>query len=176
VALQAQINDTYTQDVFADLDYYFEVAGGSAGASVPVLIATNLLTSGTYPQYGGASIGVSTGGGVGVAGMTVCTYPGDCAAGQFSGNLSLMATAGSEYRIHLRAAAEGRDVSASVDPYIFIDPAFADAADYHVEVSDGVGNSPAAVPAPGTLPLLGSALGLFGLVSRRRNHTNPPVG
>jgi hypothetical protein len=166
VSLQAQINDEYTQDVFSTLDYYFEVVGGSSGASVPVLITTSLLTSGVYPQYGGATIGVFTGGNVGVAGETVCTYPTDCTATQFSGTLSLSATAGSEYRIHLRVAAEGRDVSASADPHIFIDPGFADASDYHIEVSDGVGN--AVVPEPSTLAMMLVGFGFVGLRWSRR--------
>lgn len=175
VTLQAQIDQTYTQDVIATLDYYFEIVGGTVGANVPVLITTNLLTSGTYPEYGGASIGVFTGGGAGLAGEIVCTYSTDCSATQFSGNLSLTAVAGSEYRIHLSAVAEGLGVSASVDPYIFVDPTFADASAYSVEVSAGVGNSPASVPTPGTLPLFGSALGLFCLVSRWRKRGVPPV-
>ena len=131
-----------------------------------LLAVTDLLTSGVYPQYGNASIGVFTGGGVGLAGAIACTYSSDCPLSQFSGNLSLTATAGDEYRIHMTATAEGVDVSASADPHIFVDPAWPDASRYTILVSDGVGNGPAPVPAPGALPLLGSALGLFGLIRR----------
>ena len=166
VSLQARINNQYTQDVFSTLDYDFQVEGGSPGDSVPLLIATNLLASGTYPQYGAASIGVFTGGGVGLAGEMVCTYPSDCPATQFSGTLSLTASAGDVYRIHLRAIAEGSNVSASADPYIYVDPHFAGAGNYSIAVSSGVANAP--VPEPATWAMMLVGFGLLGLSLSRR--------
>lgn len=166
-SVQAQIGNGYTQFVTADLDYYFEVVGGNSGDSVPILITTDLLTSGIYPQYGGASFSVWNGT-TSVIGRTVCTYSSDCSATSFSGTFSLSATAGTQYKIHLAATAEGIDAFASVDPYIFIDPAFVNAANYQIDVSDGVGNAPAATPLPATLPLFATGLGALGLLGWRR--------
>lgn len=60
--------------------------------------------------------------------------------------------------------------SASIDPYIFVDPSFPDAADFSIQVSDGVSNVPisAATPIPGALPLFTSGLGIMGLLGWRR--------
>lgn len=62
--------------------------------------------------------------------------------------------------------------SASIDPFLAIDPATANASSYGLSVSQGVGNS-TPVPIPGTWLLLSSALGLAGVVravpGRRRS-------
>jgi hypothetical protein len=57
--------------------------------------------------------------------------------------------------------------NASADPFIFIDPSFAGAANYSIEVSPGVGNGlPSAAPEPGTLGLMASFLGLLLAIRR----------
>lgn len=61
--------------------------------------------------------------------------------------------------------------SASADPYIFIDPSFADAAKYSIAVSEGVSNNNpalAAVPEPASWAMMIGGLGLVGVSMRRR--------
>jgi hypothetical protein len=166
-SVQASIGAGYTQSVMADLDYYFALVGGSPGDLVPVLIATKLLTSAAYPQYGSAVFSVWSGS-VNLASINVCTYSTDCSADSFDGTVKLQAASGSQYRIHMAATAEGIAASASVDPYIFVDPAFPSAASYRIDVSDGVGNTPATTPLPPSMTLFASGLGLLGLLYWRK--------
>ena len=58
---------------------------------------------------------------------------------------------------------------AFADPYIYVDPAFPNAGMYSIVVSPGAANvptTPPSVPEPATVCLLGTALGVFGLVRR----------
>jgi hypothetical protein len=55
--------------------------------------------------------------------------------------------------------------SASADPLIEINPSFANASDYSIVQSPGVGNATASTPEPGTLILIGCG-GLFLLLAR----------
>ncbi len=83
-----------------------------------------------------------------------------------SGTFAWPAQAGGINTMHLEVEAESGDsmlaesANASADPFIFIDPSFAGAQNYHIVVSDGVGNAlPAStVPEPGTLGLMVTAL------------------
>lgn len=63
-------------------------------------------------------------------------------------------------------------VSAFIDPYFFIDSDYLDQnPDASISFTQGVGNAPSnisAVPVPAALPLMASALGIFG-IARRRN-------
>ena len=64
------------------------------------------------------------------------------------------------------------NVSAFIDPYFFIDSSFLDEnPNTTLSFTQGVGNAPpnpSAVPVPAALPLMASALGIFG-IARRRN-------
>jgi hypothetical protein len=64
----------------------------------------------------------------------------------------------------------GGKATAFVDPYIFVDPHFANASDYTITVLDGVANAPPvdAVPEPNAATLLLAGLGLIGVVTARR--------
>ena len=63
-------------------------------------------------------------------------------------------------------------VSGFIDPYFFIDSAYLDEnPNTSLSFTPGVGNAPSlvsAVPVPAALPLMASALGVFG-IARRRN-------
>jgi hypothetical protein len=75
------------------------------------------------------------------------------------------------YQIDLTATAVATELgsaSSFIDPYLQIDPSFADASRYTIVLSQGIGNSVAATPIPASLPLFVSALGGLGLLARRR--------
>ena len=59
--------------------------------------------------------------------------------------------------------------NAQLDPYIYIDPSFPDAALYSIQISPGIANTP--VPEPATL--LPVALGALALVRRRSLRSRP---
>ncbi len=61
---------------------------------------------------------------------------------------------------------------ATLDPYVYIDPTFADASLYTLSVSQGLGNS--AVPEPASILGLVAGLGLF--VRRRRGASTSRLG
>jgi len=93
----------------------------------------------------------------------------------FSGTFAWSAASGEAGdTIHLEIEAQSGDsavpegATASLDPFIFIDPNFANAASYSIIVSPGVGNglptSTLPVPGPGMIAL--TASGLIMLISR----------
>jgi len=81
---------------------------------------------------------------------------------------------GDVYEIYLQvsAYADAGVAFASIDPQIFIDPSFPDAADFTLEVSPFTPPNPA--PEPSTSWLLGTALlALLGAGMRKRPHAKP---
>jgi hypothetical protein len=155
--------------------YSFEVVGGKPGDVVPLLIATDMSTSDTGDANAYAFIDVITGLGGGSA--LYCSVGGagtPCASSSFSGTISASAASGAADTLTLEVSAGAAlldgiftsSSSASADPYIYVDPSFAGAANYEILVSPGVGNSPVATPEPGTLLLI-FVLSPLVLVARR---------
>lgn len=55
-----------------------------------------------------------------------------------------------------------RGATATADPYFQIDPTFADAGEYILDFSPGIGNEPLATPLPGAFTLFATALAGLG--------------
>jgi hypothetical protein len=154
----------------AHLDYHFVVVGGTPGTYVPILISTNLTSSGLYPSVATASIGVTTdpyGPSQAGVGQTVNGGPDPNHPTSFSGTLHLDVATGADNLVDLYVEA-GNGVhqigvfSASADPHIFVDPTFPNAAEYSVVLSDGVGNGLSAnVPEPSTIIMLSTLIPAF---------------
>jgi hypothetical protein len=168
--------------VFGVLNYSLEVTGGAPGDVVPLEIETSLGAVPISIGYAFAEILVSADGSTGA---TICTAL--CGVGSgvtgFTGTLTVDALSGTVYTnaVHMEAEVIGAlggtsDVdggTATVDPYIFVDPSFPDASAYSVLLSDGIGNgirSGVPEPAAWAVMLLGVCLVGAGLrIGRRRN-------
>jgi len=160
----------------AILTYYWTFEGGTPGNMLPVDISVNLgITSfGSNNAFGFASVTVGT-----IQGNSqVCVYTFDgCAQGShgFSGTMRVMARSGDVNTIVIEAEASGvfspdaNGGTAFADPHIFLDPAFASAANYQLRISDGVSNDLAPIPEPASAALLAAGMaGLAGVLVRRR--------
>ena len=171
------INDFFNPGagVFLSAKYSFQVTGGSPGDKVPIMIASGLTANGSSEghAYGFAEVVVQTS--YGTASAVVCSN-GTCGTTDttFSGAFGFFANSGEIATIQLEAEASSGDsplaesANASADPFIFVDPNFAGAANYSIEVSPGVGNGlPSSAPEPGTLGLAGGFLGVVVAVRRR---------
>lgn len=151
----------------AALEYQFEVVGGNIDDLVPVLVSAYLETNANGASQAQAGIVVT----VGSTFKQVVTCSGPtCSPTQpsaFSGDVVVTASVGTVNRINLNASVAILSIAgtgyAIADPFIRIDPSFAQAANYSIELSDGVAN---AVPEPGTSALFGGAIA--GLAWRRR--------
>jgi PEP-CTERM motif len=184
VSLTAQsasgpINDLFNPGagVFVSAKYSFQVVGGNPGDQIPILISTNLTSNGSSfsHAYGFAEMVITTS--FGTTSVVVCSN-GTCGTNNtsFSGTLAWSANAGDIDTLQLEIEAQSGDspfaefANASADPFIFVDPSFANAETFSIAVSPGVGNGLASpVPEPGTFGLIGgSALALlFGNFRRR---------
>jgi len=174
-AVAGFVRDDYSG--FATLDYSFEVVGGRPGDEVPLLIFSNLFTSIGGDAYAFSEIIVSTNS-TGLGSVVACqSYGGTCppdAPANFSGSFGVTVSSGALDDGHLEIEASTNPVlgaatsSASADPLIEIDPGFANAADYSILLSPGVGNATSSTPEPGTLILVCCAPLL--LIARRYLH------
>jgi hypothetical protein len=152
-----------TSQALTDLRYFFEVVGGSVGDSVPLLIETRLETSAVGREsFAAANIQVFT---TSVPTVVAACTDGSCPFGtDFSGTFSVNAVSGQAVAVQLVTQAAiggliGGTADASVDPFIFVDPSFSGARNYHVVVSDGLANvAPSPVPEPASIALLGMTL------------------
>ncbi len=172
------INDLFNPGAgaFVGASYSFQVNGGNPGDVVPILISTSLSANASSfsHAYGFAEVVVHTG--FGDTSVVVCTN-GTCGTTNtsFSGTFSTSAFSGEAGdTIQLETEASSGDspvaesANASADPFLFIDPSFAGASNYHIDVSPGVGNALPGVPEPGTLGLGGFALVVLARLSRSR--------
>lgn len=166
----------YSAGALARVNYSFQVVGGNPGDVVPILVAADFTADGSSESHalGFASIFVNSS--FGTVSEAICT-DGTCGppSNSFSGTLSLFAHVGeSGDGISLTVEADSGDsafaefANASANSFIFIDPTFAGAANYSIEVSPGVGNSLPSVPEPGTFGLMGGALVILGFLPRAR--------
>jgi len=166
---------------FASASYSFEVTGGNPGDIVPILLAFNLSASAGVGKAGSGTYGKAvltyrtTADRIQPHIVQVCTDV--CADSALFATVKTIAASGSlddfvAIRAQAHTDATGLDefASALADPYIYIDPDFANASLYSIVVSAGVGNGPAAaVPEPATLTLLGTAIGTLCLIRHRHS-------
>ncbi|HEX2818346.1 MAG TPA: PEP-CTERM sorting domain-containing protein, partial [Phenylobacterium sp.] len=150
--------------------YSFEVVGGHVGDIVPLLIATTISTISSAGGSATVQIGILTSqGGVG---RTFCASV-LCSAANFSGTLAILAASGSVGTLGLNADVGGGigplASSADADPFIFVDPSFANAGLYSIVVSEGVGNAlPTTSPVPEPSSWLLLIGGFTGVAALRR--------
>jgi hypothetical protein len=156
----------FAYSAILSMSYSFEVVGGKPGDAVPLLIATDLTTSETGDGDGSAFISVTTSltsESADFCSVDAASIP--CASSSFSGTISAAAASGTVDTLILEVGAgaflynDGTTIlpssaSASADPFIYVDPSFAGAANYQILVSPGIGNTPVATPEPGTLFLI----------------------
>jgi len=172
VTLTATFSSAPGFDTIGSVKYAFQVVGGHAGDAVPVLVDAELATTAAGSSLGAAGILVSEGSRF--VQQNVCTNASECAAPSFDGTLALTMASGDTGMIQLTVqAASGFPIpgaaTAFADPFIRIDPTFANAGLYSIVVPDGVGNAPVPEPAETLLVLVG----LTSLVSCLR--LNGPI-
>jgi hypothetical protein len=172
------------------LAYQFVVVGPDSGP-VPIIVrgsATSSVT-GEYIDYGyhdnqtataSAGLRVSNLSGLTDGYELACAsdVAGECGSfpSTFSGDLDVSIAPGTTEFVSLVVnvfATYAASASAELDPIIFVDPTFADASEYSIQVSSGIGNlAPEAVPEPTAWALMILGLGLAGgglRASRRRS-------
>ena len=171
-------------NVGGTLDYYFTIVG-PADTFIPTIVKFNGDASVT--QIGsnfGASSHFSIAGtdfadaydvSVGAFNSSLHTVGGF--ATPFSGSsyadtgpYSIRANSFLHVRMSVTAVVFGDGTaSAFIDPFIMIDPNFADRGLYSIILSEGISNDVSAVPIPAALPLFGTALlGLGGIRLRAK--------
>ena len=170
VVTQATATDVYAGSAIATLNYSFEVVGGNPGDVVPLIITTDLVTDASSTLAGSEAITtIST-----FAGLTqavVCSGSTSCAGGaMFYGDLATSARSGDVNSLALFAEAsvgylQPNSADASADPFIEVNPTFANAGLYSIVLSPGVANAVNPVPEPTTASLL--ILATAGLVATR---------
>lgn len=183
--LVAQGDRNAAQAIVA-LQYSFTLTGGSPGDLVPVLVHTSMFTdvspsddpnnanvaSANLNLFGLSAVGGSIiGSGPSANACAISPDSGDCFGG-FEDDLALTMASGSAERVFMQiivsaSSNSGGAAGAQIDPFIFVDPRFAKAADYTITVSDGVANA-LPVPEPGTAALLLGGLGVVAGALRRR--------
>ena len=163
------------------LTYYFEVVGPSA--YVPIDIDFHLHQQDTLSSVPAeANITSVAGSGGGFDFKAICSASDPCAdhSNDFVGTLHLSPISGFSNSVELDmdigvAYSIDNPIANSgfayADPFIYIDPSFADAADYSIILSPGVSNAVPTltppVPEPETWALMLAGFGLVGTLGRR---------
>jgi hypothetical protein len=153
------------------LNYSFEVVGGAPGTVVPVDVATNLRAIPISIGYVFSELDLFADG---TTEETICSSFCGANTGveSFSGVLQVDAVSGQIYinGVHLEAEAGGSlggtgdfdGGTATVDPYLYVDPSFPNASEYSILVSPGIGNAPpGGIPEPASWALM--LLGMAGI-------------
>jgi hypothetical protein len=163
--------------VFGVLNYSFEVIGGKPGDVVPIDVDTVLSA---VPISIGSVFSETLVTGDTSTGVTICSS--GCGVGSgvtgFTGTLQVNAVSGTVYLngVHLEVDVIGAlggttdfdGGTASVDPHVYVDPAFPNAGAYTVLLSDGIGNQLPGVPEPATWAVLVLGVAMIGFAARRR--------
>lgn len=163
--------------------YYFGITGPSA-IDVPLILTGYSSTSahGCVPGVGCSSIAVLEEAGRNNSPLVSFNpgycYEGSSSCGSFTFTQSLTLTAstattvGDFGYVTLKSYLGAINGSAAgfIDPYIAIDPTFADAALYRVVFSAGTGNGGNAVPEPATWLMLLIGFGFAGSALRQRRN------
>jgi hypothetical protein len=159
----------------ANSTYYFQVTGGNVGDLVPIMVDFALSVSTTAESSAQAKIIVRTSVVPFTVEEIVCN-PQECDETQISDTLNIQARSGANLdSVTLYALAQSpatrisnESARAFADPFIYIDPAFANASLYTIVVSPGVANVPLTpVPEPESGVLLGIGAVVIGLLRRR---------
>ena len=169
----------------ASMQYDFAVTGGHVGDLVPVLVLSSLqaeVSGSPDPNQAtsaAANIVVRTLSPVSGArnedSAGACDVsPGECGQPDaVEADLAITVASGAAGRVFMQVLVAASGISegpafARIDPFIFVDPSFANAADYTITVEGGVGNALPAVPEPGVWALLLPGLAGLGAAGRRR--------
>jgi len=171
--------DTYTgSSVQGEIAYFFTVSGPTTGVPVPILIDSKMTGSYQTTAHGSENISmrlqvnsapqsashVFACGGAG-------SLPTNVPCANWTGTQSAITSVGYPNSIvmdYALSSNSGGSADAFWDPYIYIDPTFANASAYSISVSPGVGNVPtSASPEPASFLLVGPMLGLAIFLRRR---------
>lgn len=152
------------------IDYYFQFTGPSG--AVPLSVDARLFDDAPNSTFNSeARLNIEN-----VDFICIGTISGGCSfpPGSFTGTKHYSITANAIYKVTLSAYLQGNrnvgDASGHVyaDPFFYLDPTFANAGLYQLDLSAGIGNAVAGTPEPGTLAICFSGLAGVGLLARRK--------
>ena len=158
----------------ANTTYWFEVQGGNAGDTVPLVFDFSLSVSATPESSALARLIIWTSALETPHVEELICNPQVCGESTLSDSVNVEAKSGANLNsVTLYALAQAvvtgvsnESARAYADPYIYVDPAFPDAGLYSIVVSPGIGNVP--VPEPANPWLAAAAFGALGLARRIR--------
>jgi hypothetical protein len=143
------------------ISYKGSVSAPTNGGATAYLDISGLNFADTYQVVAGASPSAT---------HQINGFPQSFSGSSFDEHTVYSVIANSFYRIDLTATAvvDGLgSASAFVDPYIQIDPSFADASKYTIVLSQGIGNAVASTPIPASLAMFATALLAMGAIAYR---------
>jgi PEP-CTERM motif len=163
-ALQVSAGDEGS--VEAQVSYYFSVVGASLGDIIPLRVYGSLLTTASTLVSASSTAQLDVRTALATNGIEVQENQ------SWSGFLPIDYLGGDPYALSnsivIGGSASGPS-TAFADPFIEVDPNFANASDYQIIVSQGIGNTPvSATPEPSSLAVVGVALGCVALVRRKK--------